>query len=252
MRAFQVTFSLALLSQSAVVVSFQTIPRTVARCSRMSMLGKETQYNNQAGEDTGKLIIPYNRKRGLISKLTTFQLSALKELKKDETKRFNKQQLIKMGITTAAFLTTLTKSTIARAATSLVMKQGSVTPLISSPGFGLVEMPGARGVTSFPAGLPNQGAMFFALALFITTALLRSAGDGYASMVHMMFKHFVQGTDVKEEIELGLPVETDWNAYSHDLLDPLQKKAVEGEKSSKYEVDKRTMLFEPTKMELEG
>mmetsp|Transcript_16469 Transcript_16469/g.34790 ORF Transcript_16469/g.34790 Transcript_16469/m.34790 type:complete len:369 (+) Transcript_16469:489-1595(+) len=166
-----------------------------------------------------------------------------------------------MGITTTATcLLTLTKSTIAPAiaATPLLVTKGggAITPLISSsPGMGIMAMPGMRGIwPSQVGGLPNRGAMYFALSLFVITALLRSAGDGYVHFMHFMAKHLGQmiNKDEKDdmmgskEIEIGLPKEVDWGTYSHSALDPLQKKMQVGNTmGSSYEFDKRTMLFEP-------
>ena len=91
-------------------------------------------------------------------------------------------------------------------------------------------------------GLPNEGLMFFALALFVTTALLKNAGDGYARFIHFMTKiHCVLKDEEKVDLELGLAKEIGWDAYSHDKLYPLQKHYTE-EKSS-VKLDPRTNLF---------
>ena len=91
-------------------------------------------------------------------------------------------------------------------------------------------------------GLPNEGLMFFALALFVTTALLKNAGDGYAKMIHFMSKFISALKDEdKVDLELGLAKDIGWDAYSHDKLYPLQKHYTE-EKSS-VKLDPRTNLF---------
>ena len=107
----------------------------------------------------------------------------------------------------------------------------------------LVEMPGMRGISmSQGFGLPNEGLMFFALALFVTTALLKNAGNGYAKMIHFMTKCVSALKDEeKVDLELGLAKEIGWDAYSHDRIDPLQKHYTE-EKSS-VKLDPRTNLF---------
>ena len=104
-------------------------------------------------------------------------------------------------------------------------------------------MPGMRGISmSQGFGLPNEGLMFFALALFVTTALLKNAGDGYAKMIHFMSKFISALKDEeKVDLELGLAKDIGWDAYSHDKLYPLQKHYTE-EKSS-VKLDPRTNLF---------
>ncbi len=87
-----------------------------------------SQLNNEPTHKEVKLIIPHKQKH-LISKLTTFQLSALTQLKKDERRRINKDRLLKMGINmTVAFLTVFKKSSLARASIPLVVKDGTVKP----------------------------------------------------------------------------------------------------------------------------
>jgi len=91
-------------------------------------------------------------------------------------------------------------------------------------------------------GLPNEGLMFFALALFVSTALLKNAGDGYTKMINFMTKCVSAIRDEeKVDLELGLAKEIGWDAYSHDKLYPLQKHYTE-EKSS-VKLDPRTNLF---------
>ncbi|KAL7530516.1 hypothetical protein ACHAXR_007317 [Thalassiosira sp. AJA248-18] len=242
--------SLSLLSKHAVV-AFQTAPRAPAPETRLRM--SQQLGNDPQGKPTRKLIIPSTSK---LSKLSTFQLSALTQLKKDERNKFNRQRLLKMGVTmTAFFLATLTKSNIARAATPLIVTHGAISPLIyAPPGLGIVEMPGMRGVSPYEMGrLPNQGVVMLSLALFITTALLRSAGEGRVRLMHFMTKYLgkmiKEDEKKKEEIELGLPKEMDWDTYSHSMLDPLQKKHTE--KSSDHVFDKRTMLFDSIKSKTE-
>mmetsp|Transcript_28595 Transcript_28595/g.60996 ORF Transcript_28595/g.60996 Transcript_28595/m.60996 type:complete len:450 (+) Transcript_28595:85-1434(+) len=260
MMRLSLILSLALLSQTSV--AFQTAPAVktytittiqsqaaVATCLRMI-----SKHNNEFQEvDAAKkmLVVPLKPKcRGMLSKLTTFQLSALTQLKKDERNKFNKERLLKLGITmTAAFAAVFKKVPIAHAAaTPLMVTRGAITPLLSMhSGLGLVEMPGMRGISpSQVGGLPNQGAMFFALALFVTSALLRSAGNGYVHLLHFMAKHLgnmiKDDNDEKEGIELGLPEETDWETYSRSMLDPLQKKKTT--ERNDYSFDARTNLFE--------
>jgi len=91
-------------------------------------------------------------------------------------------------------------------------------------------------------GLPNEGMMFFALALFVTTALLKNAGDGYARFIHFLTKCISALKDEeKVDLELGLAKEIGWDAYSHDKLYPLQKHYTEAKSSVK--LDPRTNLF---------
>lgn len=194
------------------------------------------------------------RRRNILSKLTVKQLSALTTLKKDERNTFNKQRLVKLGLTlTTAFLATFSKSSIAHAAaTPLLVTKGTVTPLLfSAPGVGIVVMPGMRGIFPYEVGrLPNKGAMFFALALFVTTALLRSAGDGYVKMMHLVARSMglkVDDTNVEEDVELGLPTESDWGTYSRDAVEPLQRKA-EVEKVKELVFNPHTMMFEKAKV----
>jgi len=91
-------------------------------------------------------------------------------------------------------------------------------------------------------GLPNEGLMFFALALFVTTALLKNAGDGYARFIHFLTKCISALKDEeKVDLELGLAKEIGWDVYSHDKLYPLQKHHTEVKSSVK--LDPRTNLF---------
>lgn len=253
---FLLILSLALLSQTT---AFQTAHPTTAIRSRAATV--ETCLRSELTNEAKDKLITFKPKRRRvlsISRLSTFQLSALTttQLMKDERKKFNKDRLIKMGITmTTAFLTAFKKTSVARAAaaTPLYITKGAITPLIAQlPGLGIVEMPIMRSISPVQVGrLPNPGAMFFALALFVTTALLRSAGDGYAGFVHFMTKHLtnmIQKED--EEIEMGLPTETNWLAYSHSKLDPLQKKT--RNEFCKYAFNPHTFLFERMETKTEG
>lgn len=128
----------------------------------------------------------------------------------------------------------------------------AVTPVIP-----MVQMPGMRGISPAQvANLPNRGAMFFALALFVTTALLRSAGDGYVALVHATSRHLTRLAGAREDdIELGLPRETDWGAYSESMIGPLEKKKKSKGKAEifrDYRVDPRTLLFERVEGRAEG
>eukprot|EP01083_Nonionella_stella_P056823 149445_1 len=174
---FQFPLALSLLSEPAM--AFQTTPRAPALTTRSHHVSTTKLSNN---EPQGNQIIMVQcdtekkpkRRRNILSKLTVKQLSALTTLKKDERNTFNKQRLVKLGLTlTTAFLATFSESSIARAAaTPLLVTKGSVAPLLfSAPGVGIVVMPGMRGIFPYEVGrLPNKGAMFFALALFVATA----------------------------------------------------------------------------------
>ena len=228
--------SLVLLLQTSAFQTATHPPRS-ATCL-------QSELRNERQESDKKLILPPTTKRRLLSKLTTSPLSALTQLKKDERNKLNKERLLKMGITMMAFLTAFKKSPHARAAATplIVTKEGAITPLIA-PGCGIVEISGMRGIAPSQVGhLPNPGAWFFALAFFVTTTLLRKAGNGYARFVHFVAKHMVSMIKKDEEdIDIGLPKETDWDQYSHSMLDPLQKKKVE--KISDYKFDPYTFLF---------
>ena len=226
--------------------------------------------NNESSSQEVAQSHQHTKKRTVrLSKLS--QLSALTQLKKDTSElhatknyhrtKFNKQRLLKMGITiAAAFISVINNKTslLARAATPLVVHEsGSIIPLVSSyPALssmmGVVEMPGMKGIspTSISYGLPNDGAMFFALAVFLTTALLRNAGEGYVKMVHFMHKFMTTKMLIKREesadLELGLPQETDWSTYEHSMLDPLQKKK-QKKRSARYWFDPRINMFEKIK-----
>lgn len=56
--------------------------------------------------------------------------------------------------------------------------------------------------------------------------------------------------DDEEDVELGLPTETDWSTYSHDNMDPLQKKVTK--ESSGYTLNRHTFLFERVETNTEG
>ena len=279
--------SLALLSQSATAFLQVTAPVVIKQCSpsRSSFATSSCLYmskynnNNESSSQEVAQSHQHTKKRTVrLSKLS--QLSALTQLKKDATERhhattknyhrtkFNKQRLLKMGITiAAAFISVINNKTssLARAATPLVVNEGgSIIPLVSSyPALssmmGVVEMPGMKGIspTSISYGLPNDGAMFFALAVFLTTALLRNAGEGYVKMVHFMHKFMTTKMLLikdKEsaDLELGLPHETDWSTYEHSMLDPLQQKKKQKQKrSARYWFDPRINMFEMIKSKAE-
>ena len=272
--------SLALLSQSATaflqvtapaVINKQCSPRSSLFATSSCLYMSKYNNNNESSSQEVAQSHQHTKKRTVrLSKLS--QLSALTQLKKDTIERhhatknyhrtkFNKQRLLKMGITiAAAFISVINNKTssLARAATPLVVHEsGSIIPLVSSyPALssmmGVVEMPGMKGIspTSISYGLPNDGAMFFALAVFLTTALLRNAGEGYVKMVHFMHKFMTTKMLLikdKEsaDLELGLPQETDWSTYEHSMLDPLQKK--KQKKSTRYSFDPRINMFEKIK-----
>ena len=283
MRIHSSILSLALLSQSATAFLQVTAPAVINKqCSpsRSSLFATSSclymsKYNNNNESSSQEVARSHQhtKKRTVrLSKLS--QLSALTQLKKDTIERhhatknyhrtkFNKQRLLKMGITiAAAFISVINNKTssLARAATPLVVNEGgSIIPLVSSyPALssmmGVVEMPGMKGIspTSISYGLPNDGAMFFALAVFLTTALLRNAGEGYVKMVHFMHKFMTTKMLLikdKEsaDLELGLPQETDWSTYEHSMLDPLQQKKKQKKRSARYWFDPRINMFEKIK-----
>lgn len=122
------------------------------------------------------------QKRRLISKVTVYPLAALTQLKRDETRR---RKLAKMGISiTGAFLAAITQTSVARAATPLVVSNGAVTPLITTPGLGVVDVPGMKGHAI--TALPNREAAYFVLSLFVATALISLAGDGRIQLMRLM------------------------------------------------------------------
>ena len=272
--------SLALLSQSATAFLQVTAPIVIKQCSPRSSLfatslclymSKYNKNNESSSREVAQSHKHTKKRTVRLSKLS--QLSALTQLKKDTIElhatknyhrtKFNKQRLLKMGITIAtAFISVINNKTssLARAATPLVVHEsGSIIPLVSSyPALssmmGVVEMPGMKGIspTSISYGLPNDGAMFFALAVFLTTALLRNAGEGYVKMVHFMHKFMTtKMLLIKEEsradLELGLPHETDWSTYEHSMLDPLQQKKKKQKRSARYWFDPRINMFEMIK-----
>ena len=273
--------SLALLSQSATAFLQVAAPVVIKQSSpsRSSLFATSSclyvsKYNNNNESSSQEVAQSHQRTKKRTVRLSKLsQLSALTQLKKDTIERhhatknyhrtkFNKQRLLKMGITiAAAFISVINNKTssLARAATPLVVNEGgSIIPLVSSyPALssmmGVVEMPGMKGIspTSISYGLPNDGAMFFALAVFLTTALLRNAGEGYVKMVHFMHKFMTtKMLLIKEEsradLELGLPQETDWSTYEHSMLDPLQQKKNQ-KKSTRYSFDPRINMFEMIK-----
>ena len=91
---------------------------------------------NDCNNNQDKLIIP-TKQKGLLSKLHISQLSTLTQLKKDERIKFNKQRLLKLGISfCSAFLTVFKKSRIAQATTPLMVTHSNgktvVKPLLAS------------------------------------------------------------------------------------------------------------------------
>ena len=236
--------ALAALSPAA---AFQTshLPATRLRTTR---LFDEPIIAEPSHGEPQRLILPARSpKLGLLSRLTTAQLSALTTLKKDERRAFNKRRLLRMGVTTSALL--LSRSNSAMAATPLVVAHGAVSPLIFAPGMGAVAMP--RQAYQVAGGMPNQGAVGFALALFLSTALLRAAGGGHGKLSHFLLKHLGPMETEKDDIELGLPSETSWDAYAHTRVDPLTKKKEAGGAGS-YAFNKFTMLFEKAKSRFGG
>ena len=120
---------------------------------------------------------------------------------------------------------------------------------------------------------PNQAILFFTMAVLVATTLIRSAHHGHVKLMHFMTKYLgIERSDsgkkeeddnagsatlpdwhtralFEEEVDMGLPKETDWSSYSHSNVDPLKKTFVEEKLSwiGDMVVDGRTFLFEKIK-----
>ena len=115
-----------------VAVAFQVAP--VPSVKKQSLIHHMSKIDNNNNVQD-KLIIP--KQKGLLSKLHISQLSTLTQLKKDERNKFNKQRLLKIGVTLcSAFLTVFKKSKIAQATTPLMVTHSNgkavVKPLLAS------------------------------------------------------------------------------------------------------------------------
>ena len=133
MRPYNIILSFTLLA--TVSVAFQVAPPHVKKQSLTHHIHMSKNDCNNNGQD--KLIIP-TKQKGLLSKLHISQLSTLTQLKKDERIKFNKQRLLKLGISfCSAFLTVFKKSKIAKATTPLMVTHSNgkavVKPLLASP-----------------------------------------------------------------------------------------------------------------------
>ena len=129
MRPYNIIIPFTLLP--TVSVAFQVAPSFVKK-SDHNMSKIDCNNNEQ-----DKLIIPTTKQKGLLSKLHISQLSTLTQLKKDERIKFNKQRLLKLGVTfCSAFLTVFKKSNIAQATTPLMVTHSNgkavVKPLLAS------------------------------------------------------------------------------------------------------------------------
>ena len=137
-----------------------------------------------------------------------------------------------LALATTSWLTCFLRPTVALAAAGAKpFSLDSVTIVTEMPGLGTVQMPGMRGISpSQMGGLPNVPAMLFALALFLTTAIILNARDGYLYLMHQRWRNLdkinEKDNKIESELELGLARQVDWGTYSHLVLDPLspQKK----------------------------
>ena len=131
MRTYNIILPLTLLP--TVAVAFHVAPPPHVKKQSTHHMSK-TDNNNNVQQD--KLIIP-TKQTGLLFKLHISQLSTLTQLKKDERIKFNKQRLLKLGITfCSAFLTVFKKSKIAQVTTPLMVTHSNgktvVKPLLAS------------------------------------------------------------------------------------------------------------------------
>ena len=131
MRPYNIILPLTLLP--TVAVAFQVAPPSSVK---KQSLTHHSMSKNDCNNNQDKLIIP-TKQKGLLSKLHISQLSTLTQLKKDERIKFNKQRLLKLGISfCSAFLTVFKKSRIAQATTPLMVTHSNgktvVKPLLAS------------------------------------------------------------------------------------------------------------------------
>jgi len=130
MRPYNIILPFTLLP--TVSVAFQVAPPSV---KKQLLIHHMSKFDNNNVQDK-QLIIP-TKQKGLQSKLHISQLSTLTQLKKDERIKFNKQRLLKIGISfCSAFLTVFKKSRIAQATTPLLVTHSNgkavVKPLLAS------------------------------------------------------------------------------------------------------------------------
>ena len=160
MRSYTILLISLLTPQSANAFQVASAPistkQSSSSCTYMSNSDHELR--------TATATVAANKKKKLISKLRTSQLSALTQLNKDAVRqkrrnsttittrtiaasvtKINKERLLKLGIVIySAFLSVFNKTLVARATTPLMVTHSGgkaiVTPLefaVSSPGMGL-------------------------------------------------------------------------------------------------------------------
>jgi hypothetical protein len=134
MRTYNIILPFTLLP--TVAVAFQVAPVPSVKKQSLILTSHMSKIDNNNNVQDKQLIIP-TKQKDLPSKLHISQLSTLTQLKKDERIKFNKQRLLKIGVTfCSAFLTVFKKSRIASATTPLMVTHSNgkaiVKPLLAS------------------------------------------------------------------------------------------------------------------------
>jgi len=208
--------------------------------------------------DANKIVSPvmqHQQQQQLQDMLLRSNQSAVGRKEINNNKRRPTLKLGTVVAAAAAFASVFTKASAARAAAIVLpvagSEEGVILPLLTSPSSPFLGM-NIKNLFK----VNRNGLLFFsALTLLaVTTAVLRSIGDGHAPMTHistLLGRTFKDDNGEKSDLELGLPKEVDWGTYAHSMIDPLSEKKKSAKKDKRFPFDMLN-LFERIKSKDEG
>lgn len=253
-RIMFLKLSLALLilqMQTSTSVAFQSPPSIIA-VSKMCNNRMSTLFM-----DANKIVSPVMQQQQHDMLLLSNQSTAgRKELNNKDRERRPTLKLGTVVTAAAAFASVFTKASAARAAAAIVLpvagsEEGVILPLLTSPSSPFLGM----NIKNLFKVNRNGVVFFSALTLLaVTTAVLRSIGDGHASMTHissLFGRTFKDDNGEKSDLELGLPKEVDWGTYAHSMIEPLSEEKKSSKRYKRFPFDMLN-LFKRIKSNDEG
>ena len=253
-RIMFLKLSLALLilqMQTSTSVAFQSPPSIIA-VSKMCNHRMSTLFM-----DANKIVSPVmqQQQHGMLL-LSNQSTAGRKELNNKDRERRPTLKLGTVVAAAAAFASVFTKASTARAAAAIVLpvagsEEGVILPLLTSPSSPFLGM----NIKNLFKVNRNGVVFFSALTLLaVTTAVLRSIGDGHASMMHissLFGRTFKDDNGEKSDLELGLPKEVDWGTYAHSMIEPLSEEKKSAKRDKRFSFDMLN-LFKRIKSNDEG
>lgn len=253
-RIMFLKLSLALLilqMQTSTSVAFQSPPSIIA-VSKMCNNRMSTLFM-----DANKIVSPVMQQQQHDMLLLSNQSTAgRKELNNKDRERRPTLKLGTVVTAAAAFASVFTKASAARAAAAIVLpvagsEEGVILPLLTSPSSPFLGM----NIKNLFKVNRNGVVFFSALTLLaVTTAVLRSIGDGHAPMTHistLLGRTFKDDNGEKSDLELGLPKEVDWGTYAHSMIEPLSEEKKSSKRYKRFPFDMLN-LFKRIKSNDEG